>query len=214
QGLLRVRTEKIVVIPHAARAGSLAEPDDRVLAALGVEPGRYVLSLGTIEPRKNHLRLLAAFERIAESDPDLMLVLAGGPGWRGARFGRALAASPARNRVVVAGRQPDRAVAALLASCAVMAYPSLYEGFGLPIVEAMAAGAPVVTSSRSSMPEVAGGAAVLVDPMDVGSIADGILEAFGRREELIAAGRARAAARTWLDVGRETLATYDRAMEA
>lgn len=93
-----------------------------------------------------------------------------------------------------------------------MAYPSVYEGFGLPILEAMAAGAPVVTSGISSMPEVAGGAAVLVDPTNVASIADGILEAIDRRDELIAAGRARASARTWLDVGRDTLEVYERAL--
>ncbi len=210
--LLHVPVERIVVVPHAARASTSTDADPEALSALGVEPDGYVLSLGTIEPRKNHVRLLAAFERVAASHRDLRLVIVGAPGWRGGAFERALARSPVRDRVVLAGRQTDGAVAALLSSCAVMAYPSLHEGFGLPVLEAMAAGAPVVTSARSSLPEVAGGAAVLVDPTDVDSIADGILDAMDRRDELIAAGRARASTRTWLDVGRETLAAYETAI--
>ena len=128
-----------------------------------------------------------------------------------AAFRRALDASPVRDRVVLAGPLPDADVAALLRACAVMAYPSLYEGFGLPVLEAMAAGAPVVTSATSSLPEAAGGAAVLVDPSDVESIAAGLADAMARRDELIAAGLARAGSRTWLDVGRETLDVYRRA---
>lgn len=212
--LLHITPARIAVIPHAARPRSVGAEVGDVLAMLGLEPGRYVLSLGTLEPRKNHLRLLAAFERLNPVAPHLKLVLVGGPGWRTGPLRRALERSPVRDRVVVAGHQPDDALAALLASCAVMAYPSLYEGFGLPILEAMAAGVPVVTSAISSMPEVAGGAAVLVDPTDVASIGDGILEALDRREELVAAGRARAASRTWLDVGRDTLAVYDEALQS
>lgn len=212
--LLHVPAERIAVIPLAARRSAAVTPDEAVIARLGLERGRYVLALGTIEPRKNHVRLLAAFERVAEALPDMRLVLVGAPGWRNRRFRRALERSSVRDRVVLAGRQPDTALAALLASCAVMAYPSVYEGFGLPILEAMAAGAPVVTSRVSSMPEVAGGAAVLVDPTDVGSIADGITEAIGRQDELRAAGRARASARTWLDVGRDTLEVYERAIRS
>ena len=116
------------------------------------------------------------------------------------------------DRVVVTGHVPDATIAALLCSCAVMAYPSLYEGFGLPVIEAMAAGTPVVTSAVSGLPETAGGAAVLVDPEDVGAIAAGIEEAMTRRHELVAAGRARAAERSWLDVARETLDVYRRSM--
>ena len=119
-----------------------------------------------------------------------------------------------RDRVIVTGRRSDAAIGALLGSCAVLAYPSVYEGFGLPIIEAMAAGAPVVTSRTSSMIEVAGGAAVLVDPLDPESIADGMLDALRRRNELATAGLARVAGRTWLDVARETLSVYDRALAA
>jgi glycosyltransferase involved in cell wall biosynthesis len=113
---------------------------------------------------------------------------------------------------VLTGHVPDGEVTALLESCAVMAYPSFQEGFGLPVIEAMAAGAPVVTSMASSLGEVAGRAAVLVDPHDVGSIVAGIRTALLHRDELGRAGRERAAGWTWLDVGRATLAAYDRAL--
>ena len=210
--LLHVPRSRLVVIPEAARV-LVVGPDDRtVLDRLGLVAGSFILSIGTIEPRKNGVGLLAAFERLASTNPALRLVFAGGPGWRDGAFRRALAASPAFDRVVMTGHLPDGELAALLEACALMAYPSFHEGFGLPVLEAMAAGAPVVTSRVSSMPEVAGGAAVLVDPTDVGSIAAGIREALARRDELGRTGPARAVGRTWLDVGRETLAAYDRAL--
>lgn len=211
RNVLRVRASRIRVIPLAARPEVAVGRDESALESLGLQPLRYVLGVGTIEPRKNHIRLLAAFERLQAADPDLRLVLAGSWGWRSSRFRDALARSPVRDRVVLLGHVSDGTLAALLGSCAAMAYPSTYEGFGLPVLEAMAAGAPVVTSDVSSLPEVAGGAAVLVDPLDVGSIADGLVEAIRRRDGLIEAGRKRAAARTWLDVGRDTLAAYAQA---
>jgi alpha-1,3-rhamnosyl/mannosyltransferase len=210
--LLHVPRSRLVVVPEAARA-LVVGPDDRtVLERLGLVAGSFILSIGTIEPRKNGVGLLAAFEQLAGTNPALRLVFTGGAGWRDGAFRRALAASPALDRVVMTGYLPDGELAALLEACALMAYPSFHEGFGLPVLEAMAAGAPVVTSRVSSMPEVAGGAAVLVDPRDVGSIAAGIREALARRDELARTGPARAAGRTWLDVGRETLAAYDRAL--
>ncbi len=109
---------------------------------------------------------------------------------------------------------PDPALETLLRSCGVSVYVSLYEGYGLPIIEAMAAGVPVVTSARSSMPEVAGGAAVLVDPLDVGAIAAGLREAFARREDLVSAGYARASSRSWADVAGEMRGVYQWAARA
>lgn len=211
--LLHVPASRMSVIPLAARRSSEA-PDETALAGLGLRASGYVLALGTIEPRKNHVRLLAAFEQVVAAGSDLELVIVGERGWGDAPFWRALDRSPVRDRVVVAGHRSDRAVAALLRSCALLAYPSLYEGFGLPIVEAMAAGVPVVTSGASSMREVAADAAVLVDATDPREIADGMLEALRRRDELAEAGAARAARRTWLDVGRETLGVYDRVLAA
>jgi glycosyltransferase involved in cell wall biosynthesis len=209
--LLRIPDDRIVTIPYAARASAVQPVAGEVVGALGLGTHPYILTIGTIEPRKNHRRLLEAFERISTTDANLRLVVAGAWGWHANDFRRALAASPVRDRVIVTGYRTDAEVATLLSRCAVMAYPSIYEGFGLPVVEAMAVGAPVMTSRTSSLPEAAGGAAVLVDPFDVGSIADGLLDAMARREELSAAGRARVAGRTWLDVASETAEVYRRA---
>jgi alpha-1,3-rhamnosyl/mannosyltransferase len=209
--LLHVPDERIVTIPLAARRPLDRLSGDELLGRLGLVAGRYILTVGTIEPRKNHRTLLAAFERLAASDPDLRLVVAGSPGWGAHDFRRALAVSRQRDRVILAGHVSDDEIGVLLRHCAVMAYPSIYEGFGLPVLEAMALGAPVVTSRVSSLPEAAGGAAVLVDALDVGSVADGIADAMNRREALRQAGLARAGDRTWHDVARETLDVYRRA---
>jgi glycosyltransferase involved in cell wall biosynthesis len=208
---LRVPDERIVTIPLAARRPTETAVTGDILDELDLAAGRYILTIGTIEPRKNHRRLLAAFERLAAADAGLKLVIVGAPGWGAGDFHRALATSDARDRVVVAGHRPDVEVAELLRHCAVMAYPSTYEGFGLPVVEAMALGVPVVTSRVSSLPEAAGGAAVLVDPYDVASIARGIADAANRRGALVDAGLARVAGRTWLDVARDTTEVYERA---
>ncbi len=150
---------------------------------LGSQPRRYVLSVGTIEPRKNHVRLLAAFERLSDARAGSATRprRVRGAGDRG-RFVARLRGAPYASAWSWPATSRMAKLAALLRSCAVMAYPSTYEGFGFPVLEAMAAGVPVVTSATSSLPEVAGGAAVLVDPLDVGSIGDGLVEAMRRRE--------------------------------
>ncbi|WP_243366958.1 glycosyltransferase family 4 protein [Fundidesulfovibrio soli] len=146
--------------------GCPAEPPKRLR---GVEPGTFWLSVGTIEPRKNQVRLVEALARAGGSAP---LVLAGGKGWLMDDMARLVAELGLGSRVRLTGYVGDAELAWLYANCLGFVYPSLFEGFGLPVLEAMSLGAPVVTSSVSSLPEVAGGAALLADPLDPESIAE------------------------------------------
>jgi glycosyltransferase involved in cell wall biosynthesis len=171
----------------------------------GLEPG-FILAVGTVEPRKNYPRLLAAFRRLRRESVPIMigdrpgvpeLVIAGRPGWA---YGDALERIKAEPGVRYLGHVDDATLTALYKSAAVLAFPSLYEGFGLPLLEAMAHGVPAVVGNAGALPELADGAAVLVDPEDVGAIAVGlerVLSDASLREKLGAAGRRRAADFTW-----------------
>jgi glycosyltransferase involved in cell wall biosynthesis len=165
-------------------------------------PTSFVLFVGTVEPRKNLGRLVEAMRAL----PDVALVLAGAPGW-----GDGSSVSPAR-QIRPLGFVPTDDLRALMELASVVAYPSLEEGFGLPILEAMAHGTPVVTSDRSSMTEVAGGAAVLADPLDVESIAEALRTALDDRATWSALGVARAAACSWDRTVEATLAVYREAV--
>ena len=210
---LRVSPGRVVAIQHAASyaMAQVAGPTE-VVTRLGLTPGAYLLSVGTIEPRKNVVRLVGAFEMLAAEDPNMRLVLCGSPGWRRASIERRIAASPYVNRIQTTGYLAPSEVAVLMRCASVVCYVSLYEGYGLPVIEAMALGAPVVTSNRSAMPQTAGGAAVLVDPFEEADIARGIREAIARRDELALAGLARVAGRTWADVADEHWAVYEWAL--
>ena len=210
--LLRVPARRIAVVEHGAEPAAASVPQERaraLLDELGIGDTPYVLSINTLEPRKNIHRLIAAFERLERTD--LRLVLLGRPGWHTSVIDRSLARSTARDRIDVIGYVSDEARRVLLERCTVFAYVSIYEGYGLPIVEAMAAGAPVVASNVSSMPQAAGGAAVLVDPYDVRAIADGIRDAIARRDELVPAGRERVSRLSWDRAAEETMAAYEAA---
>lgn len=211
--LLRVPLSKVEIIQLAPRPHALATGrSTNVLTRFGLRSGQYLLSIATLEPRKNIGRLVTAFERIANRFVGLRLVLVGGRGWRTTSIDRAIAASPVHDRIVLTGYVDDGELAALLGECGLFVYVSLYEGYGLPIVEAMQAGAPVVTSAVSSMPEAAGGAAVLVNPRDPNAIVHGIEEGLENRAALIAAGQRRVAGLSWRRVAEETLAVYDDAL--
>jgi glycosyltransferase involved in cell wall biosynthesis len=164
----------------------------------------YVLAVGTLEPRKNLERLLAAWNLLPTDLRDThLLALVGPRGWDDRHIVRAAEEADAR----LLGRIRDEELFALYAGCACFAYPSLYEGFGLPVLEAMCAGAAVVTSNVSSLPEVAGDAALLVDPTDAGSIAAAIAQILSDRvlaEDLRTRARARAATFSWARTARET----------
>jgi alpha-1,3-rhamnosyl/mannosyltransferase len=183
--------------------------DPAAVAVIGVPPrrgltpdgdradGDYVLAVGTLEPRKN---LERAAEAAARTGAELRVV--GARGWGGV--------SP--NGVRWVGEVGDDELAAQLRGARALLYPSLYEGFGIPILEAMSVGTPVVTSRGGATEEVAGGAAVLVDPLDVASIAAGLEEADRRRDELRARGLERAGAFTWDEVAARTVAVYEAAL--
>jgi glycosyltransferase involved in cell wall biosynthesis len=151
-----------------------------------------VLGLGTIEPRKNIARLVEAWRLL---DGELGLALAGGEGWGD----RPDLADPRIRRL---GYVPDEEIARLYRGAAVLVYPSLFEGFGIPVIEAMACGTPVVVSDHPSLDEACGEAAVRVDPLDPGAIAEGIREAVARRDELVPLGIDHAARFSWERNGR------------
>jgi glycosyltransferase involved in cell wall biosynthesis len=217
----RVDPERIDVVAHGTDAEAFrpAKPNEieAVRRRHGVG-GRYVLFLGGLEPRKNLASLVRAFGEV--TDDDAWLVIAGGevrwaPGYV-AEVERAIGSLPAsrRARVVRTGYVADEERRALLSGAEIVAYPSVYEGFGFPILEAFAANVPVLTSNVSSLPEVAGDAAVLVDPADASSIARGLDELLGDddlRNVLRAAGTTRVATFTWERCARETVAALRRA---
>ncbi|MCU1389618.1 MAG: glycosyltransferase [Ilumatobacteraceae bacterium] len=176
-----------------------ATPEDieRVRARYTL-PERYLLFVGTVEPRKNLRRLAQAVARLEEPLP---LIVAGADGWGDAALGMV-------GNVRFLGFVPTPDLWALYAGAQVFCYPSVHEGFGLPVLEAMAQGTPVVTSGDTATQEAADGAAVLVDPNDVDDIARGITEATDRRAELSTKGRHRVAQATWHNTAELTLAAY------
>ncbi len=176
------------------------------LDGLGVRPP-YILAVGTIEPRKNLVRLVKAFRTLRAEGLPHTLVLAG-PQGGGAEELRAELARGGNEGVIVTGGIDLRCA---YADAAAVAYVSLYEGFGLPVIEAMGLGAPVVASNTSSIPEVAGDAAVLVDPTDESAIADGlrrVLTDGSLADDLRRRGHVRAASFTWQATARATLDVY------
>jgi glycosyltransferase involved in cell wall biosynthesis len=188
--LLDVPEDKVRVIPNA-----VGPPfEERGAAAAG----DYVLAVSTLEPRKNLPRLVEAYQRADLNG--LKLLVAGAPGWGGVRV--------EGDGIRWLGEVQDEELARLYRGARCVAYVSLYEGFGLPMLEAMACGAPVLAGHNEAAEEVSGGAAVLVDPLDPAAIAAGIAEAIDRREELRERGLERARAFDWHEVARATAEVY------
>ena len=174
-----------------------------------------MLFVGTIEPRKNIPRLIQAFSAaVAGHAFPHRLIIAGGTGWKNGAVRAAYEASPVRDRIYFAGYVPDDELAAAYAGADIFAYPSLHEGYGLPPLEAMACGTPVLTSNVTSIPEVVGDAALLVDPLETAQIADGLASLMRNRmlrEDLAEAGMARARQFSWADVATRMIEVYREA---
>ena len=207
--------ERIVVTPLASDPRLRRVSDPARLAAVRHRyelPERFVLFLGAMEPRKNLPRLVEAFAALKPAlRRETVLVVAGAQGWLNDsvrdRVGRLGLAESVR----FAGYIAEDDIAALYSLATVFAYPSLWEGFGLPVLEAMACGTPVLTSDVSSLPEVAGDAALLVPPTDVEAIADGLTRLLGDaalRADFAARGLRRVAEFSWERCARQTLAVY------
>jgi glycosyltransferase involved in cell wall biosynthesis len=188
-------------------------------AAAVLPPGaqRYVLSLATAEPRKDLAGLVAAFDQLAAQRDDLWLVLAGPPGWGEHQLQSVLDRAAHRARIVRTGWVDDATVAALLERATVLAYPSLYEGFGFPALEAMVRGVPVVATDAGALPEVLGDGAVLVAAGDPNALAEGlavVLDSPARAAALAAAGRRRSQAFNWVACADGLAALYRDAVSA
>ncbi len=234
-----VASEKITVIYEAADPRFRPQPSEAAVAmrARYRLPERYLLSVGTIEPRKNLARVLAAFERLHAEKLTDALVIVGKRGWLYDEFFAALERSPARRAVLFPGFVPDADLPTVYAGAQALAFPSIFEGFGLPVLEAMGCGTPVVCSNTSSLPEVAGNpsaglppaqsnrpelaliaaqgqaAALLVDPTDTEAITTAlrrVLTDAGVSADLRARGLVQAARFSWQRAAQETAALYGR----
>ncbi|MGH9661215.1 MAG: glycosyltransferase family 4 protein [Bryobacteraceae bacterium] len=195
QSLLGVERGRLRVVHHGIRPSTATATRERI-----------ILHVGAMQHRKNIVRLVEAFERVSR---EWKLVLAGSAGFGAGEILARIDKSSARDRIVVAGYAAD--LGAWYARAGVFAFPSLDEGFGMPVLEAMAAGVPVLTSIRSALPEVSGDAALLIDPERTGEIAEGLrklTEDEGLRKEFVERGKVRAAQFTWTGAARKTWEVY------
>jgi glycosyltransferase involved in cell wall biosynthesis len=205
----RARRDRIHVVPLAASLPASGAPVEETLSRLKV-PVPYILFVGTLEPRKNLVRLVRAYRRLAGRGAPHALVLAGPLGWLHQRLMQELEVE-GPGEIVLTGAAGLEDLDALYRGAAAFAYPSLYEGFGLPVLEAMARGVPCVVSTSSSLPEVAGEAALPVDPRSVASLTDALERVTtdaDLAERLGQAGRKRAGRFSWDETARQTLEVY------
>lgn len=218
---LGVAPERVVVIPHGVDRGfTPLSADDAGVAAVRRRyrlPDAYVLAVGSVEPRKNLPRLLEAVRLLRDraGTHDVTLVHTGPEGFRPEEVRRAVHRFRLDGAARFLGYVPVEDLRVLYAGARALAYPSLWEGFGLPVLEAMACACPVVTSGVSSLPEVAGGAAVLVDPHSVEDIAAAIADLWtndSRRADLARRGLEHAGNFTWEAAARATLTVYEAAL--
>ncbi|HEV7416212.1 MAG TPA: glycosyltransferase family 1 protein, partial [Tianweitania sediminis] len=182
------------------------------------QPGRYALYAGTIEPRKNLVRLLDAFEQLPQTlRQRYPLVLAGYKGWNNTAILERLHRAETQGWARYLGYVPDEALPHLFAGARLFAFPSLYEGFGLPVLEAMASGVPVVCSNAASLPQVAGNAALMINAEDAAGLTEALqrgLEDEEWRRDAVASGIQQAARFSWKRCAEETADVYRQALKA
>lgn len=180
----------------------------------GLNQEGFILSIGTLEPRKNYQRLVEAYlELPKEVAAEFPLVICGARGWKYASLLNLVNSVEAPYRVVITGHVPQSVMVSLVNACRVFVYPSLYEGFGLPILEAMKCGVPVITSGIGSMSEVAGEAALLVDPLSIISISDGLkqmLDSKELRDKFVSLGHSHSRKFTWRETSNKTFEVYQK----
>jgi glycosyltransferase involved in cell wall biosynthesis len=210
--------ERVVAVANGVRPAPPPGPGSTAADGVALAGGeRYLLAVGTIEPRKDLRGLVAAFDAVAAGQPDLRLVVAGGDGPAAADLTAAIDRAAHRDRIVRTGRVADHQRLALLRGATVVAYPSVYEGFGLVPLEAMGVGVPVVATAAGAVPEVVGDAAVLVPPGDVDALAGALERATiddALRADLVTRGVARVAGYRWEDSVDGIVALYRRAVAA
>jgi len=209
-----VPPQKVTTIHEAADRRFCPQPSE-VIAAVQARyglPRRYLLFVGTVEPRKNLTRLLQAFEKIHAEGLADGLALVGKRGWLYDDFFAALERSPARSAVILPGYVPDGDLPAFYAGARALVIPSMQEGFGLPVLEGMACGTPVIAANSSCLPEIGGEAAIYFDPTDVEEMAAAVRRVLrdpALREEMRAQGLTQAARFSWERAAAETEAVYD-----
>jgi glycosyltransferase involved in cell wall biosynthesis len=216
--LYPVEAEKVAVLYSGVEKRFQPVQDAAALAATreryGLGDNPFILSVGTVQPRKNYQRLAEAFKRL--DNPDLRLVIAGGKGWLDTPLYQSIRDLRLEDRVKFLGFVADADLPALYSSARVLAFPSLYEGFGLPALEAMACGTPVVASNVSSVPEVVGEAGLQIDPTDVEGLTEALrrlIEEEGLRSTLIAQGLERAKLFDWHQSAQELRKHYQALLD-
>ncbi len=216
--LLGVPAARVDVAVPGVEARFFAPISEKVCAAFRAEkglPDRFMLFVGTLEPRKNLLTLLRAYAMLPTRD--VKLVLVGGKGWMYEDVFRTIDELALGDDVLLPGYVPDVELPRWYAGAELFVYPSVYEGFGLPLLEAMATGTPVIASNTSSLPEAVGSAGMLPPPDDAEAWADAMAQAIASqawRAEACAQGRARARSFTWARTAAQTVAAYRRTLDS
>jgi glycosyltransferase involved in cell wall biosynthesis len=207
----KVDPDKVAVTPEAPRPEFRRREDPELLRRLAIDQD-FVLFVGTIEPRKNLRRLVNAFEQLlCTTSLSPKLVITGGQGWLMDDFASTIKQKGLNDRIVLTGYLEDEDLCTLYSTCAVFVYPSLYEGFGLPPLEAMACGAPVITSRIPSLMETVGSAARLVDPNDTDDLTRAMIEMLSHghvREHYAALSRNHVKNFSWQQTALKTLEVY------